>query len=229
MRRWLGWSLFLGICVSSVGCGSGQGEDGSTGIDSGGDLDAPTSDTASADTSLEIDSSAADTSDVTDTAPTLDSAASESAAVDSSAVDSPSGDTSSADTSSAMDTSPAIDSSTDTKPLDSGADTGSWTGTAHVHVYISNTCEVSTSPTSFDVPAGKTLKISWHNHSVDYRADLWGSYGGGYLMLEKGATWNEPYEHCFIKSTHTEYMDVTPEGSPSACGKFRLNITCHAP
>ncbi len=121
----------------------------------------------------------------------------------------------------------AEDAAVDASP-DASADAG-FSGTAHVHVFISNTCDVSTSPSSFDVPAGKTLKISWHNHSVDYEADVWASYGGGYLELARGGTWNEPYEHCFIKSTHLEWVDVSPAGSPSACGKVRVNIQCHAP
>ncbi|MGZ3423010.1 MAG: hypothetical protein ACXVEE_34430 [Polyangiales bacterium] len=217
-RRWM---LACVACVG-IGCGSGQGEDGSVGTDSSGDPDAPLFDSLSSETlddtgsteDTEIDSTSIDSSDVADTAPALDSATDTLAE---------------AATDAASDSGGPDGGAADTKPLDTGADTDTWTGTAHVHVYISNTCDVSTSPMSFDVPAGKTLKLSWHNHSVDYRADLWGSYGGGYLMLEKGATWNEPYEHCFIKSTHTEYMDVSPEGSPSGCGKFRLNITCHAP
>jgi hypothetical protein len=198
------------------------------GTDTGGDPDAPLSDAsvdplsdASVDDSAvtELDSAIADSSDVTDTAPALDTGT--DAVADTSAPDA--SDSGPIDSGSVTDTKP-----TETAAVDTGSDAG-WTGSAHVHVYISNTCAVSTSPTSFDVPAGKTLKLSWHNHSADYRADLWGSYGGGYLMLEKGATWNEPYEHCFIESTHTEYMDVTPEGSPSACGKVRLTISCHAP
>ncbi|MBI2393905.1 MAG: hypothetical protein HYV09_30315 [Deltaproteobacteria bacterium] len=114
----------------------------------------------------------------------------------------------------------------DTGLADAKIDAG-FPSTAHVHITITNTCAVSTSPTSFDVPAGATVKVAWHNHSADYRADVWASYGGGYLGLETGATWNEPYEHCFIKSTHTEYVDVTPEGSPSSCGKQRVYFYCH--
>lgn len=121
-------------------------------------------------------------------------------------------------------TDTGADTATDTAPADAG-----WTGSAHVHISISNTCKVSTSPSAFDVPAGKTLKIDWHNHSADYEADVWASYGGGYLELAKGATWSEKYEHCFIKSTHLEWVDVSPAGSPSACGKVRVNIQCHAP
>jgi hypothetical protein len=201
--------LSLVFATAFVGCDAGQGEEGSVGTDGTVDLDASISDTGAAgDTSEAIDTMPADTAAFEDTAVT------DTGATDSATIDATSSDTGSV---------------TDTKPTDTGADVDTWTGTAHVHVYISNTCDVSTSPTSFDVPAGKTLKLSWHNHSVDYRADLWGSYGGGYLMLDKGATWNEPYEHCFIKSTHTEYMDVSPEGSPPSCGKFRVNISCHAP
>ncbi|MBL8718016.1 MAG: hypothetical protein JNL79_18700 [Myxococcales bacterium] len=153
--------------------------------------------------------------------------------VDTAIADTAIADTGTADTGIA-DTKIADTGITDAGPGDTGlgdtglVDTGAWSPTAHVHIYISNTCGVTTDPVSFDVPAGKTVKVSWHNHSLYYRADVWASYGGGYLALEKGATWNETYEHCFIKSTHTEWVDVTPEGSPSPCGKQRVYFYCHA-
>jgi len=129
------------------------------------------------------------------------------------------------------DTSVADTAKADTSPVDTGAvDMGVDAGlksTDHVHIYISNTCKVSVSPTSFTVPAGETLKLSYHNHSVDYRADVWMMYGGGYLGLDRGATWNETYAHCFGPSPSVGYADINIEGGPtSGCPGVRLNITC---
>ena len=99
--------------------------------------------------------------------------------------------------------------------------------TEHVHIYIDNFCKVTTSPTSFTVPAGETLQLSYHNHSVDYLADVWMMYGGGYLELAKGATWNETYKHCFGPSPSVGYADISiAGGGSSACPKVRLLITC---
>lgn len=124
------------------------------------------------------------------------------------------------------DTTVADTARPDTTPIDTGFDSG-FKSTDHVHIYISNTCRVTVSPTSFTVPAGETLKLSYHNHSVDYRADVWMMYGGGYLALERGATWNETYTHCFGPSPSVGYADINIEGGPtSGCPGARLNITC---
>ena len=136
-----------------------------------------------------------------------------------------SSDTATPDT-TAADTNVADTFMPDTTPVDTGYDSG-FKSTDHVHIYISNTCKVSVSPTSFTVPAGETLKLSYHNHSVDYRADVWMMYGGGYLDLDRGATWNETYTHCFGPSPSTGYADINIEGGPtSGCPGVRLYITC---
>jgi hypothetical protein len=125
-----------------------------------------------------------------------------------------------------VDSAKADTAMPDTSVADMGTDTG-FKSTDHVHIYITNTCKVSVSPTSFTVPAGETLKLSYHNHSVDYRADVWMMYGGGYLGLEKGATWNETYAHCFGPSPSMGYADINIEGGPvSGCPGVRLPITC---
>jgi hypothetical protein len=144
--------------------------------------------------------------------------------------DSSSGDTTVADTTIAdttiADTTVTDTAKADTAVTDTGTDTG-FMSTDHVHIYITNTCKVSVSPTSFTVPAGETLKLSYHNHSVDYRADVWMMYGGGYLGLETGATWNETYTHCFGPSPSTGYADINIEGGPtSGCPGVRLYIYC---
>ena len=153
---------------------------------------------------------------LTDTETTADSALADSAL---------------ADTMTMPDTSVADATATaDSTPTDTGADLGVDAGfksTDHVHIYISNTCRVTVSPTSFTVPAGETLKLSYHNHSMDYRADVWMMYGGGYLGLDRGATWNETYSHCFGPSPSVGYADINIEGGPtSGCPGVRLNITC---
>lgn len=91
----------------------------------------------------------------------------------------------------------------------------------HVHIYVSNTCVMTVMPTSFDVPAGSTLRLDWHNHSADYPVDVWKSYGGGYLDLATGDTWSETYEHCAGPIPATEYADIS-----TACSAFRVYINC---
>lgn len=216
------------LAISCALCCAGCADDASEEIGGGGDAglgdagpDVAGSDTGPGDTGA--DTGLGDTGDTGGG----DTGAGDTGPGDTGAGDTGGGDTGGGDT-GPSDTGTG-DTGLDAGPKDTGvaADGGTWSSTAHVHIHISNTCGVTTDPVSFDVPVGKTVKVSWHNHSVDYRADVWASYGGGYLALEKGATWAETYEHCFIKSTHTEWVDVTPEGSPSACGKQRVYFYCH--
>lgn len=88
-------------------------------------------------------------------------------------------------------------------------------------------CNTAAEPESFTVPAGETLKLSYHNHSVDYDADVWLSYGGGYLGLVTGDTWDDRFEFCTGPSSYTAYADISiAGGGSSACPKFRLLIHC---
>lgn len=152
---------------------------------------------------------------------TADSATTADTSVTDASVDTNLADSGVVDT-RVVDTSVADTSAVDAAPADTG-----FKATDHVHIYIDNFCKVSTSPTSFTVPAGETLQLSYHNHSVDYRADVWMMYGGGYLALEKGATWNETYKHCFGPSPSVGYADISIEGGGgSACPEVRLMITC---
>ncbi len=151
---------------------------------------------------------------------------SESGTADTSVADTSVADTSVADTSVA-DTSVADTSVADTSVADTGPPDSGFKSTDHVHIYIDNFCKVTTSPTSFTVPAGETLQLSYHNHSVDYLADVWMMYGGGYLELAKGGTWNETYKHCFGPAPSTGYADISiAGGGSSACPKVRLYIYC---
>jgi len=219
---WIGSALALLSGLS--GCAEDASEDAARDVGTGADAAADTATDTGAvgDTGAPADTGSVGDVGTPDTG--VDAAASDTASADTAIADTAIVDTGS------VDTAVADTGTTDTGVADTGsdADSGAWSPTAHVHLYISNTCAVTTDPVSFDVPAGKTVKVSWHNHSLYYRADVWASYGGGFLALEKSATWNETYEHCFIKSTHTEWVDVTPEGSPSSCGKQRVYFYCHA-
>jgi len=97
----------------------------------------------------------------------------------------------------------------------------------HVHILIDNFCNTSASPPEITVPAGETLRLSYHNHSVDYDADVWLSYGGGYLGLETGTTWDDSFEFCTSPASYTAYADISiAGGGGSVCPKHRLLIHC---
>jgi hypothetical protein len=97
----------------------------------------------------------------------------------------------------------------------------------HVHILIDNFCNTSASPQSFTVAAGQSLRLTYHNHSIDYDADVWLSYGGGYLGLVTGGSWADSFEHCAGPSSYTAYADISiAGGGGSACPRFRLLIHC---
>ncbi|HVV86714.1 MAG TPA: hypothetical protein VHE35_26835, partial [Kofleriaceae bacterium] len=145
-----------------------------------------------------------DTGDSTGDAAIDDAAASDGAAADAAATDGP-----------ANDARP-VDAPVDAMP-DAPATTMN-----HVHIQVSNTCAMTVTPPSIDVPADQTAYFDWHNHSVDYAVDVWMSYGGGYLDLATGATWHEPIGHCATPLAHDEYADIS-----TACSSFRFLIHCH--
>ena len=63
--------------------------------------------------------------------------------------------------------------------------------------------------------------------SVDYEADVWLSYGGGYLELELGNTWDDPFEWCTGPNASTGYADISiAGGGNNACPKHRMKINC---
>jgi hypothetical protein len=98
----------------------------------------------------------------------------------------------------------------------------------HVHILIDNFCNTSADPPSFSVPRGSNLQLTWHNHSIDYDADVWLSYGGGYLGLATGATWSDPFTFCASSSRPYDAAgDVSiADGPSSACPGFRVLIHC---
>ncbi len=92
----------------------------------------------------------------------------------------------------------------------------------HVHIDVSNTCQMTVMPMQLEVPAGQYMRIEYHNHSQYYPVDVWGSYIGGYTDLQPGATWDDRYRYCGnINRPYTEYADIS-----TACSNVRLNITC---
>lgn len=91
----------------------------------------------------------------------------------------------------------------------------------HVHIMVDNFCNMSVMPLEYTVPAGQKLKLSYHNHSVDYPVDVWLQYGGGFLDLQQGMIWNDNYEHCFGPVASENYADIT-----TACSSFKLKIHC---
>lgn len=126
---------------------------------------------------------------------------------------------------------PGVDAGADAGSVDAGTpdagppDAGS--GPTHVHVNIDNFCNTSVSPTEVFVPLNSGLKLQFHNHSVDYEADIWSSRGYGYLQLARGATWNDPITHCGGPNPYTEYFDISIAGGPiSACPGVRFRMHC---
>ncbi len=93
--------------------------------------------------------------------------------------------------------------------------------TASVNIFVDNFCGMTVTPSSFTVAPGQRLKLSYHNMSAFYAVDVWKSYGGGYLDLPTGATWNETYEHCGGPNAYTEWADIS-----TACSMFKLTINC---
>lgn len=100
----------------------------------------------------------------------------------------------------------------------------------HVHIYISNTCKLSVSPQKVTVPRGRTISFVYHNHSNDYAADVWLSYGGGYLGLKKKKKWDDPFIHCSnANRPYTAAADISIKDIPLRdrhCPGHRMKIEC---
>jgi cysteine-rich repeat protein len=91
----------------------------------------------------------------------------------------------------------------------------------NIDIYVDNFCNMNVVPPEVSVPPGGTAVLSYHNNSVDYAVDVWLSYGGGYLDLATGDTWNDPFEWCTGSSVYTAYADIS-----TACSSHRLLIHC---
>ncbi|MHB8876549.1 MAG: hypothetical protein ACYC8T_22875 [Myxococcaceae bacterium] len=119
------------------------------------------------------------------------------------------------------DAGPRDAGAADAGPRDAGRPDAGFGSTATVHIYVSNSCQMTVTPSSFSVPAGETLQLSYKNDSAWYPVDIWKSYGGGYLDLQTGATWNEQYVHCTGPTPSEPYADIS-----TACSSYRLPIHC---
>lgn len=91
----------------------------------------------------------------------------------------------------------------------------------HIHIEVDNFCRMTVTPMEITVPPDQTAYFDWHNHSADYPVDVWMSYGGGFLELLPGRTWDEPIGHCSTPLAHDEYADIS-----TACSSFRFLIHC---
>jgi hypothetical protein len=120
------------------------------------------------------------------------------------------------------------DSTTGTTGEMTGSTTmDAWEPEQHVHIYIDNFCKVTVDPPEITVPVDETVTLSYHNHSVDYFADVWMSYGGGFLDLELGATWDDQFEWCTGPNQSTGWADISiAGGGNNACPKHRMYIYC---
>lgn len=125
----------------------------------------------------------------------------------------------------ALDASAADASAPDAAARDASAPDASAPdagGPIHIHIHVSNTCDLTVDPPELSFPRGVRPRFAWHNHSVDYPVDVWMSYGGGFLDLGTGATWNEPIDHCLGPNAHDEWADISAGG----CAEFRFLIHC---
>lgn len=150
-------------------------------------------------------------------------------ASDATAADATSGDAGARDTGTALDSGVTPDAGVATDSgvaIDAGfapdASVPDAGGPLHVHIEVSNTCVMSVSPPEVTIAHGERPLFSWHNHSADYPVDVWLSYGGGYLDLATGATWDEPIMHCIGPNAHDEYADLSAGG----CAEYRFFIRC---
>jgi hypothetical protein len=88
---------------------------------------------------------------------------------------------------------------------------------------------VGVDPTEITVSVGQSVLLTYHNHSVDYDADVWMSYGGGYIGLPPSSSWADPIERCADVGAYTAYADVSISGlgvnDPYCPGK-RMLIHC---
>lgn len=90
-----------------------------------------------------------------------------------------------------------------------------------VIIDVDNFCNMAVTPVELVVPRGQTVYVDWYNRSRDYPVDVWLSYGGGYLDLLPGTTWDEPIRHCGTPNPHDEYADIS-----TACSMFRFYFRC---
>lgn len=95
-------------------------------------------------------------------------------------------------------------------------------GTRDIDIFVDNFCNMEVRPADIHVPPGQFVVLSWHNRSVDYPVDVWLSYGGGFLDLEPGTSWDDRFEFCHGgQRPYQAGADVS-----TACSDFRFVIHC---
>jgi hypothetical protein len=100
----------------------------------------------------------------------------------------------------------------------------------HVHIYVDNFCNLSVQPAVVEVPNPQGVSFTYHNHSVDYAVDVWLSYGGGFLELETGTSWDDQFTHClWAGRPYDAYADISISGlgvNDPYCPGHRMLIHC---
>jgi hypothetical protein len=103
-----------------------------------------------------------------------------------------------------------------------GAGCIAFDGTRDIDIFVDNFCNMEVRPAELHVPPGQFVVLSWHNRSVDYPVDVWLSYGGGFLDLEPGTSWDDRFEFCHGgQRPYQAGADVS-----TACSEFRFVIHC---
>lgn len=101
----------------------------------------------------------------------------------------------------------------------------------HVHISITNTCKLSVQPKDITIRNGRSVKLTYHNHSSSYSADvIYSGGGGGYYDLMPGSSWTSPIDWCTNKNRpYTVYIEILVHGFPlndSTCPGHEFKIYC---
>lgn len=93
---------------------------------------------------------------------------------------------------------------------------------AEIEIFVANDCSMQVRPPSFDVPRGRTVSFTYLNRSRDYPVDVWLSYGGGFLDLPVGQSWDDRFIHCTgPRRPRQAAADIS-----TACSMHRFVINC---
>jgi len=103
--------------------------------------------------------------------------------------------------------------------------------TDHVHISITNTCSLSVRPTEVTIRNGRSVKLTYHNHSSSYSADVvYSGGGGGYYDLMPGSSWTSPIDWCTNQNRpYTVDIEILVHGFPlndPSCPGHEFKIHC---
>lgn len=91
-----------------------------------------------------------------------------------------------------------------------------------IDIFVDNFCNMMVVPPTYDVAVGQTARFTYRNRSVDYPVDVWLSYGGGFLDLPTGDSWEDRFEHCTgPRRPRQAAADIS-----TACSEHRFVINC---